>query len=98
VSLNGGPVDPSPIIHAKAQGRQLKRLLKEHTARDYPVRPVVLFPGWDLESQDLNSAADVWVLTPKALPMWIGNEEERVLMKDVKHAAAQLATIVRRYR
>jgi hypothetical protein len=95
VSLNNGPPDQSPIIQAKAQARQLQRLLKEHTGSDFPIQPVVLFPGWHI---DANSKSDVWVLTPKGLPMWIGSEEERIPMKDVKHAASQLAAYVRDYR
>lgn len=97
ISVNGGAPDRSAIVRAKAQARQLRRLLKEHTGQDYPVRPVVLFPGWYVDTPDPSAQSEVWVLSPNALPMWIGNAPEIVETKDVKHAAGRLAAYVRDY-
>lgn len=97
ISVNGGPPDQSAIVQAKVQAKQLRRLLKEHTGTDYPVQPVVLFPGWHVKSPDASAHSEVWVLSPKGLPMWIGNAPERVAVKDVKHAASRLAAFIRDY-
>lgn len=97
ISVNGGRPDRSAIVQAKAQAKQLRRLLKEYTGINYPVQPVVLFPGWYVEAPDPSAQSEVWVLSPKALPMWIGNAAEKIAVKDVKHAADRMAAYVREY-
>lgn len=97
ISVNGGAPDRSAVVQAKAQAKQLRRLLKEHTGIDFPVKPVILFPGWYVDAPDPSAQSEVWVLSPKGLPMWIGNAPETVEVKDVKHAASRLAAYVRDY-
>jgi hypothetical protein len=96
VSVNRGPADPGPIIQAKAQAAQLKRLLREITGRRLPVRPVVVFPGWYVEPTEHARSSDVWVLSPKAVYKWIEREPETVSADAVRHATSQLAAHVRK--
>jgi hypothetical protein len=96
VSVNRGPADPGPIVQAKAQAAQLKRLLREITGRRLPVRPVVVFPGWYVEQTDGARPSDVWVLSPKAVYKWIEREPETVSADAVRHATNQLAAHVRK--
>ncbi|MEQ8206590.1 MAG: nuclease-related domain-containing protein [Woeseia sp.] len=97
VSLNGGPYDSSVIEFAVSRSRQLQRLLREHTGAELPVKAVLLFPGWAVESAEIQSEADVWVLSPKALPMWIKNTPERIGGREVRQAATELAAYVANY-
>lgn len=98
VSVNGGPPDDSVVLRPLAQARQLRRLLKERTDTVFPVRAVLLYPGWDVESLNARERADAWVLSPRALPMWIRHEPESVSPKDVRAAAAALDGWLERFR
>jgi len=95
VSTNSRDYDESPIIQAKAQAKQLKRLLKEETGKDYPVQPVVVYPGWFIEEATTIEDADVWVMTPTGLPKRIERQVECVPISDVKMAASKLAAYIR---
>ena len=39
-------VTPNPIDQARAEADWLRQMLKDSTAQEFPVRGVVLFPGW----------------------------------------------------
>ncbi len=98
VAVNNYPPDASAILRPLAQARQLKRLLKERTGVAYPVRAVLLYPGWQVESLNAREHSDVWVLAPKSLAMWIRHEPERVTPADMRKAAAALDTYLGRFR
>jgi hypothetical protein len=74
----------NPIIQAKAQATWMKRLLRDAIAKDYDVRPVVVFPGWYVENAKANWKTGVWVLEPKALQAFI--EREPVRLSDTEIA------------
>ena len=44
--------DRDPIVQAQAQAGWLKQLMRESTGREFPVAPVILFPGWYVEQSD----------------------------------------------
>ena len=58
-----------PITQAKAQASWLPTLLKDMTGKDYPVRPVVVYPGWFVSRTNKDKGKDVWVLEPKNIPV-----------------------------
>jgi hypothetical protein len=70
-------------------------MLKASTGKTFPVRPVVLFPGWWIESMKSPHAPDIWVLEPKALPRWIENDPVRILEPDLSLAKFHLDLYVR---
>lgn len=96
VSLNGGPADPAPVIQARAQAAQLRRLLREVTGRQLPVRPLVVYPGWFIEHTDEARQSDVWVLSPKGLYKWIEREPESIPPETVRQSARLLAAFIRK--
>jgi len=72
-NLNNSNVDMSKfLIQARAQSNTIKRLLDEYAHGDFPVRPVILFPGWYVES-DTRENNTTWVLEPKAFLKWVRN-------------------------
>ena len=97
VSVDGGPQDERPIRQSLAQARQLRTILKEATGRDFPVQPVVVYPGWFVDQGHDTLKTDVWVLNPKALHKWIEHRDEDVPVDQVKQAATALAKYVRGY-
>jgi hypothetical protein len=68
---NGTPVQNSPLLQARNAADDLQRILGARLARDIPVRPVVLFPGWYVHE---SSGAEAWVLAPKRLFAWLTRE------------------------
>lgn len=94
LTANGLTPDRSPVVQAKAQANWIKGVLSESTGKTYPVRPVVLFPGWFIEA-DRESRKEVWVLEPKALPAFLTQEKDVVPLEDIKLANFHLSRFVR---
>lgn len=84
-------MDRDPVIQAKAAAGWIAELLKESTGNDFPVKPVVVFPGWFVEGRRL----DAWVLNPKALPTYIENEKPVIKPEDVQLATYHVARYIR---
>jgi hypothetical protein len=98
LAVNGFRPDRDPVVQAQAGARWLSQLLEDTTGKHFPVRGVVLFPGWFVEP--MSSAWRVspdkpWVLEPKALPAFIENEPKRIMDGDLKLAAYHLSRYVR---
>lgn len=94
VSMAGLQPDRNPVIQAKAQASWLKRILEESTGMKYPVRPVVLFPGWFIK--DIRARRnDLWVLEPKALSAFLANEKPQLPPEDISLAASHLSRFIR---
>jgi hypothetical protein len=96
--VNGFRPDRDPLVQAQAGARWLSQLLEETTGKRFPVRAVVLFPGWFVEPMSNAwrlSPEKPWVLEPKALPGFIANELMRIADSDVKLAAYHLSRFVR---
>jgi hypothetical protein len=85
--------DRNPIEQASASARWLSSHLEELTGRKFPVRGVVVFPGWFVEQP--SERGPVWVLEPKMLPAYIERESVTMTPSDVALASAQLSRYVR---
>lgn len=86
--------DRRPVIQALAQAGWLRELLAESTGKTFPVWPVIVFPGWYVESAD-GARARLGVLSPKALPAFLGHEPGRLGDEDVRLASYHLSRFVR---
>jgi hypothetical protein len=96
--VNGFRPDRDPLVQAQAGAKWLSQLLEESTGKRFPVRGVVLFPGWFVEpmSTTWRSAPErPWVLEPKALPAFIENEQPGIADSDLKLAAYHLSRYIR---
>lgn len=89
------PADPNPLEQAERQARWLGELLQESTGKSFPVRAVLLFPGWFIEPADRRAALPVWMLEPKALPGFLDHEAASIAPSDVAMAAYHLGRYVR---
>lgn len=93
ITLGGRAMIADPVGQARAQASWLKDLIKKQTGKDFPVRPVVVFPGWWVDKQPHGS--EVWVLNPKALPAFLEHQEATLSHDDVEFVYARLADYVR---
>ena len=95
LTVNGFPLDRNPLEQARAQAKWLQEVLHESTGRVYPVRPVVLFPGWWVETMRNRQDRHVWVLNPKALPTFMQNEPDQLKEEDLRLATYHLCRFIR---
>jgi len=78
ILMDGKSMDPNPVEQAKRNAKWLRDELHRRTGKWFPVKPVVVFPGWWVEEQN---SRDVWVLNPGMLKFHIAREPE-MLTKD----------------
>jgi hypothetical protein len=74
VNVDSHTLDRDPLVQARARATWVRRTLEELTGQAYPVRPIVVFPGWYVERAPAASKANVWVLEPKELRGWLSRE------------------------
>ncbi len=91
--VNGLKPERDPVAQVQGNARWLAEMLRAGTGKEFPVRPVVLFPGWFVEPFPKGSS--VWVLNPKALPSFIQHEPIQMRESDLHLAAFHLARYIR---
>jgi hypothetical protein len=95
ITIAGWKPDRDPVKQAAAEAGWLARLLKESTGLTFPVRGVVVFPGWWVDQMNKERRRKVWVLEPKALPTFIEREPAKLTSDEVAMAAFHLSRYVR---
>lgn len=80
------------LLQTKAESIWLKGILRESTGREYCIKPVVVFPGWFVESKNHDKH---WVMNPRALPEFIHNQQDTLTREDVQLAAFHLSRYIR---
>ncbi|MCX4190829.1 nuclease-related domain-containing protein [Methylophaga sp. OBS3] len=96
--MNTGVKTDKPVIQVQAACRWLSDLLKQSTGKSFPVKSVIVFPGWFIEPTSEAKNSDVWVLNPKGLPTFISNSADRLSSDEVSMAAYHLSRYVRSYK
>ena len=84
----------NPVIQARAQVGWLSSLLKETTGRDFPVHPVIVFPGWFVRSAGCPKKP-IWVLNPKALPEYLRKQQPQLTKEEISLASYHLSRFIR---
>lgn len=87
-----------PVTQVRAGANWISQILQESTGKKWPVRPVLVFPGWFVEPTAEARSSDVWVLNPKALPSFIEHSANQLTEEKVRLAAYHLSRFVRTYR
>ena len=94
--IDGRTMVPDPMKQVQANTAWIRDLLMESTGKSYPVRPVLLFPGWYVDSVGVpHPQSKVWVLSPKALSAFINHERTTLSLEDVKMATCHLSRYIR---
>lgn len=90
VILTGYLPNSKPILEAKRHADWLRRILGRtvSTKKLFPVKPVVVFPGWWCE--DTGNNKDTWVLNPGQVEAWIAQEPISLTEADIATAKARL--------
>jgi len=84
-----------PLIQVKAATSWVQQLLLESTGSKFNLKPVLVFPGWYIQSSAEAMKSDVWVLNPKALPAFIENQKPQLAADKVHMLALHLSRYIR---
>lgn len=79
---NGVEFTRYPVRQVRALARWLADQLFESTGRRFPIRPVVLVPGWFVKLT-ASCPLEVWVLNPKQLCTCVAREPLALKREDV---------------
>jgi hypothetical protein len=95
VLVDGKAADRDPIHQVNLISSWVQDLIKKSTGRFFPVRPVVLFPGWYVEALNPAAQSSVWVLNPKCLQSFMQYEKDDIPPEDVSLVAYHLSRYIR---
>jgi hypothetical protein len=95
IRVDGVGMDRDPLVQARAQASWVKRALEDLTGERFPVRPVVVFPGWFVERSREAARSEVWVLEPKELPGWLRREPRMLPPQAVRLVQNRLRLLAR---
>jgi hypothetical protein len=91
--VNGFEPERNPVNQVQGNARWVSNILRASTGKEFPIRPVLLFPGWFVEPFPRGSS--VWVLSPKALPSFIEHEPAQINESELHLAAFHLARYIK---
>lgn len=95
LKMNGFELGDVVLSQARAEAQWLSSLIKESTGKSNSVKPVVLFPGWFVESVGEANNSGLWVLNPKALPHFLSNLPNVLSAEDAQLTAFHLSRYIR---
>lgn len=95
IIVNGFNTGNRIPTQAKAEAGWLREMIKDSTGKDFAVKPVVVFPGWYIDSTDQKLSSNLWVLNPKALPHFIQKAPKVLSKDDMMLVAYHLSRFVR---
>lgn len=95
LSYNGTYRSDEPIIQAISASTWLKNYLKDSTGRDFNVLPIIVFPGWYIESKV--ALTDFRILNPKGLDKFMQNRKDKLPPEDVALIANRIEIYVKSF-
>lgn len=93
ICADGFEPDRNPLDQVAAASRWLGEIIQSSTGKKFPVRPVIVFPGWFVEPMPEDS--HIWVLNPKVLHTFIKNEPMKISETDLHLIAFHLSRYIR---
>lgn len=95
VLVNGTELDRDVIAQANAARKWVQHLLFGTTDRNFPVKAIIVFPGWYTQVPQDKKKGDIWVLNDELLPGFIKKEAISLKSEDVALVASRISDHVR---
>jgi len=95
ITIDGYQPKQDILMQARAEANWLKSMLKESSGRDVQIKPVIVFPGWNVDNASAGFNPDVWVLNPKALSKFIPKSQMSLSKEDVALFAFNISRYIR---
>ena len=93
ILVDGMESERDPVNQAMALACWLEQTLLASTGKRFPVKPVIVFPGWFVET--IAKGAPVWVLNPKALVSFVRNSPVSISDPDLHLVVFHLTRYIR---
>lgn len=95
IMVNGIKAYGNPVEQARALGNWLRDFLFETTGNKYPVKSVIIFPGWFVVRKTGKNPSNVWVLNHKNFSSFMNREPESLKKEDIALIGSRIANYVR---
>jgi len=93
IVVDGFNTSTKTLNQVAAASSWVESVINETTGRKIAVKPVVVFPGWFIETK--NNKNDIWVLNPKALPTYIENTPDILSKEDMMLFSYHISRYIR---
>lgn len=84
-----------PISQSARNARRVSGILKASTGREFPVRPVLTFPGWYVTMEDDAWGGGAWVVNPKGIAKLLPKEQKVLSSEDIALVSDRLEVYIR---
>jgi len=95
ITVNGQTPTRNPVVQSRASAKWLQAMLLDSTGITFPIKPVVLFPGWFIETTPKGRASDTWVLEPKAFAKYLANQKQTISSTDMHLIKSRISKHIR---
>lgn len=95
ILIDGKKSQKNIIAQARAEAHWLQIMLKESSGKETTIKPVVVFPGWFVNSENAGFNPDVWVLNPKAIWKFISKTKMTLSDEEVALFSYNLSRYIR---
>jgi hypothetical protein len=95
IQIDGVQPTGDILGQARAQRDWLTDVLEQSTGKKYPVRGVVVFPGWYVDNKGNPGHHEIWVMNSKMLPSFVENVPKKLEKEDLHLVAYHLARYIR---
>jgi hypothetical protein len=83
------------LKQAKFNQESLRKIISDKTGRVFPMRTVIVFPGWFIKDKRNHSNDAPWVLNPKGFPKFHEKSNNVISVDDYKLISKQLTRYIR---
>ena len=90
VVVGDEPPDRNPVVDARTSTIWLRKKLKEVTGKDYPVKAVVVYPGWEIANSGDWKESMVWVVNLEVLRKYIDKQPVCISAEEMAEAVREL--------
>lgn len=95
ISINGLKPLSDILIQARAEANWLQNMLKESSGKDVIIKPIIVFPGWNVDNKQAGFNPEVWVINPKALRAFIPKSGMSLSKEDVALHSYNISRYIR---
>jgi hypothetical protein len=83
------------LTQARAEANWVRRIIKESTGKTILVEPVIVFPGWFVETTQAGKSSDVTVINPRMLKRHIGQYPSVLSKEDLMLISYHISRFIR---
>ncbi len=95
ILIDGYDSEAKLLIQARAEASWVKKILKDSTGKNVNVQPIIVFPGWFVETTAEGKKSDVTVLNPRLLKQHVGFMKSVLSKEDLMLIAYHLSRHIR---